>query len=315
MDSRLTVADCRAALYKEVDATDVYSSEFLPKLNEVCERYMLSGKWKGMVVKLSLPASSGFVTLPRAFQNLLVHRYRGYPGPMFTQYHEFSVNGPGELREANAYSGQLVDAGDGFATQADIETPGTLRVIPGSSDDADKVIRVYGEDADGKEIFDADGLRGKNITLVLPSANTVQVFSKVTGIAAPQNIVAHWTLAVVNGSEVTEIGHYAPGETRPRYRRYKTGKTESAIEVLAQRRFVPAVAESDWVVPGNLTALRYGLQALRYEDAAQLQEAQAVFSRGLAFLNQEARLSRGGAQPTLNLRFFGVRGASFPATI
>lgn len=315
MESRLTVADCRAALYKEVDATDVYSSEFLPKLNEACERFMLSGKWKGMVIKLALPASQGFVTLPRFVQTLLVQRYKGYPGPMFTHYYEFSINGPGEVNDQYAYPGMLIDMGDGFCTQADIETAGTLRLTPGSVDDAGKVIRLYGEDENGEEIFDADGVRGLNVTLAMPSVTTTQQFSKVTGITAPQNIVAYWTLSVFNNPTLTEIGQYAPGETRPRYRRYQTGKTEDTIEVLAQRRFVPAVAESDWVVPGNLTALRYGLQALRYEDAAQLQEAQAVFSRGLAFLNQEVRLSRGGAQPTLNLKFFGVRGRSFPATM
>lgn len=315
MDTRLTVADCRAALYKEVDATNVYSSEFLPRLNEVCERFMLSGKWKGMVVRVSLPASQGFVTLPRAFQNVLVHRYKGVPGTMFTHYFEFSVNGPGEFHDQNAYPGTLIDLGDGFCTQADIETAGPLRLSPSSASDDGKVIRLYGEDENGAEIFDSSGIRGIDVTLASPYVDTTQQFSKVTGITAPQNIADYWTLSVFNAPTATEIGQYAPGETRPRYRRYKTGTTEDTIEVLAQRRFVPAVAESDWVIPGNLTALRYGLQSVRYEDAAQLQEAQAVFSRGLAFLNQEARLARGGAQPTLNLKFFGVRGRTFPATM
>lgn len=311
MDSRLTVADCRAALYEEVDATDVYSSRFLPRLNEACERFMLSGKWKGMVVRVSLPAAQGFVTLPRNFQNILVHRYKKVPGTMFTQYHEFSVNGPGEVDEAFKYPGMLIELGDGFATQADIETPGVLTLTPGSADDVGKVIRLYGEDENGAEIFDADGIRGLNVTLALPSVTTTQQFSKVTGITAPQNIVAYWTLSA--GAD--EIGSYAPGETRPRYKRYQTGQTDEAIEVLAQRRYLPLVSESDWVIPGNLTALRYGLQALQYESAAQLQEAQAVFGRGLSFLNQEAALARGGARPAFNIRFFGVRGRTIPTTI
>jgi hypothetical protein len=311
MDSRLTVADCRAALYNEVDATDVYSSLFLPRLNEVCERFMLSGKWKGMVVRLTLPASQGFVTLPRNFQNILVHRYKKIPGPMFTHYHEFSVAGPGEVDSAFAYPGFLIDMGDGFATQADIETAGTATLAPDSVDDVGKVIRLFGEDENGNEIFDSDGLRGINVTLALPSVTTTQQFSRITGITAPQNIVGYWTLSVSGD----QIGSYAPGETRPRYRRYQTGVTEDNIEVLAQRRYVPMVSESDWVIPGNLTALRYGFQAMQYESAAQLQEAQAVFARGLAFLNQEARLSRGGANPTLNIRFFGVRGPTIPTTI
>jgi hypothetical protein len=123
-----------------------------------------------------------------------------------------------------------------------------------------------------------------------------------------------WTLSVVNGSTVTQIGTYYPGETRPTYHRYQTGVTSDPIQTLCYRRFIPLVAETDWVVPGNLSALRYGLKALAFERAGQLDLASAAFTTALAFLNQEAKASRGGAAGVPNLRFFGVRGRSIPIT-
>ena len=314
MDTRLTVADCRTALFDEVDATDVNSSLFIPRINEVCERFISSGKWKGTVSKVTLPVSTGFVTLPRWYQSVLTMSYQKSPFPIFSPFYEFSDNGPGSISDTYHFPGVLIDLGDGFCTQTDIETAGTLRITVGDAVDANKVIRLYGEDANGGVIFSNTGIQGLAVTTTSTVANTSQVFSKVTGIQAPSNMLYPWTLSVVNGSTVTQIGTYYPGETRPTYHRYQTGVTSDPIQTLCYRRFIPLVAETDWVVPGNLSALRYGLKALAFERAGQLDLASAAFTTALTFLNQEAKASRGGAAGVPNLRFFGVRGRSIPVT-
>jgi hypothetical protein len=311
MDTRLTVADCRAALYEEVDATDINSALFIPRLNEVCERFINSGKWKGTVSKVTLPVSTGFVTLPRWWQSALVMRYQKAPYPIFNPFYEFSDNGPGEISDTYHFPGVLIDLGDGFPTQSNIETAGTLRVTIEGAADANKTIRLFGEDADGNVIY-SSGNQGVDLTTVNPSATTSQVFSRVTGIQAPANMTMSWTLNVVNGLTVTQIGRYYPGETRPSYRRYQTGQTSEAIQTLCNRRFIPVVAETDWVVPGSLSALRYGLKALAFERAGQIDMAGPAFTTALVYLNQEARASRGGASGVPNLRFFGVRGRPIP---
>jgi hypothetical protein len=311
MDTRLTVADCRAALYEEVDATDINTAAFIPRLNEVCERFINSGKWKGTVGKVTLPVSTGFVTLPRWWQSVLVMRYQEAPFPVFSPFYEFSDNGPGEISDTYQFPGVLIDLGDGFPTQSDIATAGTLRVTIGDAGDENKTIRLFGEDADGDVIYSA-GNQGVNLTTADPTADTSQVFSRVTGIQAPANMQSPWTLSVVNGATVTQIGRYYPGETRPSYRRYQTGQTSKAIQTLCNRRFIPLVAETDRVIPGNLSALRYGLKSLAFERAGQLDMAGPAFTTALQYLNQEAKASRGGAAGVPNLRFFGVRGRSIP---
>lgn len=302
MDTRFTVADCRTALYTEVDATDINSALFLPALNEVVEYFTYSGAWKGNTPKVTIPASDGFFTLPRWYQSVLVLRYQRVPRPIFSTFYEFSESGPGELLDTDAFYGVLADMGDGFATQSDIATAGTLRVTIGGAGDAAKTIRLFGEDASGNVIYDSSGNQGINITTVNPSADTTQVFSLVTGIQAPTNMTLPWTLSVVNSGTPTQIGSYYPGETRPSYKRYRVGQTDEAIQTICRRRFVPLVAETDWVIPGNLRALRYGLKGLAFEKAGQIAEANSCFSTALGFLNDEAKAARGGARPMINIR-------------
>lgn len=309
MDTRLTVADCRNALYTEVDATDINSPLFLPALNEVVERYINSGKWKGAMVRVTLPIDGrNYISLPHWYQSVLVMRYQKVPRPIFTQFYEFSESGPGEIPDANNWTGVMVDLGDGFPTQVDIVDPGTLRITVSNASDANKTIRIFGQDEYGADIYSSDGSLGINVTTANPSVTTTQVFSKVTGVQAPNTIVAPWILSVMDGATPIPLSTYYPGETRPQYRRYQTGILNEAIQLICHRRFNILRNETDWVIPGNQTALRYGLKALAYEKAGQIDMAQAAFTTGLNYLNQEAKAARGGARISLNILPLGLMG-------
>ena len=302
MDTRLTVSDCRNALYTEVDATDINSALFLPALNEVVERFINSGKWKGQTPLVTIPVNGlNYFSLPRWYISVLVMSYLRCPVPVFTPFYQFSESGPGMLPDADAWSGVLIDLGDGFVTQYDIATAGTLRLAVSNSADAGKVIRLYGLDENGVEVYSPDGSLGLNVTLANPTVTTTQQFSLVNGVQAPANILAPWTLSVINSGTPTLLSTYYPGETTPRYRRYQTGQLEEAVKLICNRRYVPLRNETDWVIPGSISALRYGLKMLRYEGAGQLVEASQAFDRALDFLNQEAKSARGGSRITLNL--------------
>lgn len=301
MDTPLTLAEVRATLYKEVDASDPDSPEFLLRLNEGRMRLINSGKWKGSIMKLDIPASStGFITLPRDYLGVLSMTYRRIPRPVMSQFLPYIEVGPGTLDDTLQFQGSLVDYGDGYATQSDILEAGTLRVTVGGAGDAAKSIRLYGLDQNGAPIFDSSGVPGITVTTANPTVDTTQHFSAVTDILAPTNMALPWTLSVVNGGTPTQIGSYQPGESRPRYRRYFTGVTTDYIRTLCQRRFIPVVNETDWVVPGNISALRYILQMMAFEFAGQQEQANAAFGGALRFLNDEARISRAGAIPPLN---------------
>lgn len=298
MDTRLILSDVRTVLSPMVDPTNPNNPLFLEMLNEVCERYTNSGKWKGNVVTVKFEASSGFVTLPWTYASALAMTYDRYPYPIFTEYHQYVEEGPGKVDEALHWPGILIDMGDGFCTQADITNPSTIRVYSSAADD-DLKIRIYGE-LNGVTVYDSSGNEGEELTLAAPMVETTNQFTKITGFIKPHT-KARVYLKGWDGTTETLLATYQPNETRPSYRRYQTGTTEKEIRMICQRRFIPIVAETDWVSPGNLSALRAGIQSRLFEDATDPDAADASFTRGLNFLNDEAKAYRGGGRATLDI--------------
>jgi len=308
MNSRLTVSDVRAQLWTLADPNDINSAKFLRMLNEVCEKYILSGKWKGAVVNVDFDNAAGYISLPYEYYSVLCTTYNKCPVMTFSQFHTYQENGPGELDDARQWAGILIDLGDGFATQTDIETAGTLKIMTHVADDT-KTIRIFGLDTNGSVIYSNDGTEGELVTCVAPSVNTTNTFSKVTGIQATPDpavtMTRAWTLWV-NNAPAVQIGSYYPGENRPMYRRYQTGQAEKAIRVCCHRRFMLMRNESDWVIPGNLSALRSGFWSLNFMDGSDYASAQAAFADGLTWLNNEAKASRGGSAITTNFMNWGM---------
>lgn len=312
MNSRLTVLECDTLLRSEV-TNDPASTKFLNWLNEVCERYILSGKWKGAAVTAVFDSSAGYITLPSDFYSVLAMRYDRYPGsPVYSQYHPYMEFGVGEVDDTLKWPGFLIDMGDGFSTQTDIVEPGILKVYSSASDDGLQFLISGVNATTGREVFDASGVPIEEVVLASPSATTTVPYSRITGIQKPVTN-GYVTLSVVptNGDAEYQIGVYKPSETNIVYRRYQTGVAEDAIKVLCQRRFMTMRSDYDWVIPGNLTALRYGLKAMKFEEAQDFDSAQKCFQLGLSYLNAEAKSSRGGVQPDMNFSLFGTSHA-FP---
>lgn len=297
MNTRLTVADVRPQLYTLVDSSNINSPKFLPMLNEACERYFNSGKWKGMIVEVEFDSSPGYVTLPYEFLAVLATQYDRVPVLSYSQFHPYLINGPGDFDHAEKkWRGILEDMGDGYPTQLEMPVTGTLR-IKTHPDDNDKTIRLFGLNQNNEIIYDDDGVEGVAYTTQAPYVDTTEQFSQVLGIQSCPDptllMEKSWTLHVNDGND-TKIGSYYPGENRPMYRRYKVGQHDKRIRMICQRRFILMRNESDWVIPGNISALREGFWALNYLDGSDNDKAELAFNRGLNWLNSEAKSTRGG---------------------
>ena len=293
MNTRLTVADVRAALTPQFPNFDI------SKLNEICERITYSGKWKGAVLEVDFPSANGYITLPYEFEAVLCLTYDTAPVLAFSQFHQYQINGPGNIDQTRQWPGVLIDLGDGFAVQTDITTAGTLRVYTDAADNG-KTILINGLDQNGNPVFAANGSLGESVVCAAPFVTTTNQFSAVTGIQATPDptIVMQkgWTL-YSNGDAAT-IGTYWPGQSRPMFRRYQTGQADKTIRMLCQRRFIPVRNESDWVIPGNLGALRAGMWMWNFENGSDVQQAQVAWQQCLMWLNNEAKIARGGIIPS-----------------
>lgn len=297
MDTRLTLADVRAILAPMINSSDLNDPLFLQILNEVQERYINSGKWKGSIVTLRFESSTRFVTMPYNYAAVLAMTYDRCPYPIFTQFHQYVEEGPGKVDDTLNWPGILIDLGDGYCTQADIPAAGFVRIYSSALDNGD-VVRVYGN-LNGVTLYDADGNEGEAVTLAAPFVATTNQFTEITGFSKPLTTARVYAKSW-DGTTETLVGTYQPNETRPCYRRYQTGVADKEIRLICHRRFIPTVAETDWIIPGNLSALRAGIQSRLFEDASDMDSANASFARGISFLNDEAKTFRAGGRATLN---------------
>ncbi len=298
-------------LWSIVDPDSADQTAFRNALNMVCTQYINSGKWKGTIVEVTFAADlQGHITLPPFYQSALSSRYRYCTqAPIFTQFHEYVEGGIGELDDTREWAGILIDMGDGFCTTVDIITGGPLRLTSSASDNG-KTVRIYGNDLNGREIFDSSGNAGVNVTLAAPSVSTAESFSFISGVdKALTNFPV--SLYVIEGGVDVQLARYLPSETRISYRRYKTGIRNQILKTLCQRRPFPVYADTDWVIPGNLPALEIGLQAYMMRGGNFTESYQGMWDAGLALLNQEARAQRGGARPDVLIDQFanGLGGA------
>jgi hypothetical protein len=313
-NSRLTVADARAALEQYVASASIFVSQ----LNQVCERLQNSGKYKGSIIKVKFQPIVGYITLPPYYLSVLGGCFNRWPMPIFGEWHFYQESGPGIPRETASWIGQLVDRGDGFCSQRDVQQedadarpvipaePGAIRLYSTGSDNG-KVVRLFGvEEETGEPIVDNTGNLGENITLAAPFVDSTKHYSKLTDVIKPYtNAPVHAWVVPQSGSANYQIATWLTMETRPRYHRYFVGHSENAVEVLCQRRFVPVRAETDWVIPGNLAALKFGLKALRHEDSGYEERAAENWGTSLKWLDDEAASTRGGAQPPVPVDIWG----------
>ncbi len=303
MNSNLTIADARRLIGDLFNAED-----FVGLLNRASERVINSGLWKGAISYAAFPTVTNYFTLPYQFLSVIGAQWFRCPVPVFGQFHDFVIGGPGQPLSGFPPQGIVEDLGDGYPTQSDIPTDAsTLRITISNSADAGKIFRLFGEDANDRQIFDSHGM-GLNLTTINSSADTTQTFNAITGVQAPVNgdgssaMIGSWTLSSVSGATVTELGYYYPNEARPSYRRYRIGVTSStntqvpnAVTVLVRKRFLPVYKETDPLLIDNIGALTFGMQAIDSENAKN--PAQPLWDQCFAILNQELHATRGAARP------------------
>jgi hypothetical protein len=302
--SRLIVADVRRQLESMATTPDL----FLPELNQVVERYidLLLDKAFYEEVDFGNGTTTGFFTLPRQFDSCMGVVGNNFSVASYSEFHQYRELGVGYQVPTQMTMPGIMDMGDGWVTQGIITTPGVLRITVGP-DDANKVVRLGGLDDNNLEIFNPSvpGAKGIGIVTVFPFVDTTVEFSSLLRVMTDNIFEDYWTISVVNGSTVTQIAQYAPGEQRPNYRRYKTGMVDPnmTIRMLCRRRYVPLVHETDWVTPDHIGALKMGLQALNMEQGERQDLAANNWASGFTMLQNRMKSFRGSSKTAFNSPF------------
>jgi hypothetical protein len=303
----MTLAQARQLLHQHISPNGPDDSAVPARINEVCERFFVSGRWKGMMVEVDLDATQGYVTLPRRCEAVLGVTVNKAPRTPFSRWYSFVPGGPGEISSGNYTGPDLVlDAGDNHPVFRDSPYDTfRLRVkVPSTSDrDTGNYVVLKGSDADGNPVYSGDGSEGLLLNLTAAENTTSQYFSTLTSVLKPLTN-GYLTLWAVNAAgQETQIVEYEPGETDIGYRRYTIKQSDNSetptVRALCKRRNVPVLSENDDIIPDNMGALKLGLISLKYEDTNDLERATEYFTRALSLLNAELKESRGAQMNTL----------------
>lgn len=314
--SQTTVLDVRQQLGWLVSNDDIYAKNFLRNLNLARQRIIQSGRWKGCVVETVFNGSTGYITLPPHMASIEGVTLNGCPTISFTKDYPYAVYGPGTLQHVTAGLGFLIDAGDHWVTSVDHIAGQQLRFVISNPEDVNPpdneelIIRIFGEDSNGNELYDGNGFAGMDLKITSATQVFTPALNKFTGFQKPQ---LRGTMEVQSwdGANATTLQVYQPWETRPRYKRYRTGTypSDKPIGCQCRLRYTPVCADTDFVIPDNLNAIELAMQAIDCQHSRDYQGAQAAWNICYNILNQEYANLRGKSIPTLTIIGPGQSGA------
>ncbi len=330
MTSGITVADARALLAGYVSPEDTNSSKFLSYLNQVRERIINSGKWRGTTFKAVFDTTRDYITLPREAEALLGIHVSTTPYPIQSGWFEYLQSGPGRLDNPDEASsnardfGTLIDMGDNFCTLNDIAVPGLVAFKCFDTEDSNigLTVNIQGLGANGLPVYDGEGRLGETLPIKdgsTPLTYTQNLFSKITNVSRPTTRGATQLLLQVyeppTPTPDISLSTYAPGETNPQYRRYRLPATDKTVIGTCKLRYLPLQGETEPVTPNNIGALKMGLLALNYEDVNDMATAESFWSKCFTLLDDQMREHRGSARYVPNVKFFPGNANPIPTVI
>ena len=287
------------------------SSAVVNYVNQATQRLLYAMKSVGTYGRFRITTngneSNSIITWPRHIEAIESVAVNQFPSVIRNGWFEFVENGPGVMDSTSGIGNQLVDAADAYTTSDIITTgnPKKIKCIPVLAEATGIYITIYGEDANGNLVITNQAgsiLRGERIS-INGSGQTTNTFSKITGITkgATNGVVKLYEVDTVTLVERL-IATYEPDETRPVYRRsiipglQNNGACVACggvdgdppqVDVVGKLRYIPVVNDTDWLLIGNLPALKLEIMAIRKEENDLLNEAMGYHAKAIALLQEE----------------------------
>lgn len=191
-----------------------------------------------------------------------------------------------------------------------------IRVYADVAEAADAVITLQGYDENGIWIrtqVDGEWIDGEQVAISTTPTVSTKLFSNLVAVQKP---VTNGNVRLYEyNTDTTDqraIAVYEPSETNPSYRRSFIPGLENArccdtnncdddsedsdtacrrvkVTAIARLEFVPVSADSDWVIPGNIPALKDMMQAVRFMEMNDPVMAAACSGRAFDLLRRQLR--------------------------
>lgn len=289
--NRNTYGNAQTARIAEALNIAPTDGRFAKYVNAASERILWRGKYWGTYVRYAVTPTSQFFTVPPFIDTVEKIAVCRWPIPVRGQFFEYLGTGWG-TRDRTLPNGSGVWEAlvmGTFPTVVDVSSPGgTLTVKCDVSTDVAKTVLILGYDLNNNWVRTNQGgvvLDGEVVALSQGAGtNTVTQFSSVTGVQVISTVAldGQWWL-YQGGVSGTLLSNYQFWETNPSYKRYQVpfiNSTTSTIEIMGKKAFYPVKNPNDYLVIGNLHALKLGCMAILAEEDRNFVEAAILWTGG-----------------------------------
>lgn len=309
--------------------------------NEATSRLLIAGgetgwygTWQKMVFNVS--PSDPYITLPRQVARLINLDVCRFPVRIQNAFYEFLEAGIG-LQPGCPSACQVLETYDRgnvptFRDITAIGNPKLIRVYLTNERDHEHRVLIQGLDQNGSVVRTLDNgidTEGEYLVLDDPFTDSAFFYSKITGVQKDLTAgdVRIYEVDSVTGAQ-TLISLMEPGETVGWYRRYFINgicntccgditsnscgvpvvPNTTQITAMAKLEFVPVVVDTDYLLIGNLPAMKAECFAVRYEESdneKSLAMAAVKHKQAIQFLNSELVHYVGRERPAVNYAPWG----------
>lgn len=306
-----------------------------------------TGFWGGwQKVVFSVNRCKPYLTLPREFARIINLDVCRYPVRIQNEFYEMLEAGIGlqDFCQRRDWCGALEGYERGvWPSMVDLTpTNQYLRVyITDQRDIGRRILIGPATDQNGNPIYSQDGNQSVNgfyLSFTQPFTTSTFVVTHFGAIQKDATFgdVLLYQVDATTGAQVL-LSRYGPDEITPAYRRYFINRLPCgcgtvqtplnpcttplpaspnvALTAMCKLEFIPALRPTDYLIIGNIPALIYEAQAIRYGgmDAPNAAALEAKnHAKAIKLLNDELRHYLGEFQPAVNVAPWGTARLARP---
>ena len=328
---RATLATAKNSGIPDILGMCETDTRFVQIVNEAHKRLVDEGKWWGTFQNYYIYiGSDGSLVWPRQVAAIESFAINDSPSRIRNGWYSYLETGYG-IRTAcqNSCETQMIDQGTAVVYEDMPDNTNYLQVYSEVAEDAAARILLQGYDGNGTWIRTLDGstwVDGEYVSISTTVQTTTNIFSTVTGVIKPiTNGPVRLSYYLAPGPAVP-IGYYEATETIPEYRKtlipglanvpnYTCPNDPTTIiqkrllQTVVKLDHVDVVTDNDFLVIGNIPALKMACKAVQFENQENQEKAVGYWAQARDLLLKELNHYQGeGVIEPARVEFIGSPG-------
>ena len=303
---RLRLSDVRSTIARVLGVCET-SDRVVDLLNEAQRRLLYRGKWVGTIARYRICINNSCFTWPRNIETIEAWSLCSTPGVIRNAFFEFLGNGPGRMTEDTSAVHTLLDRGFAATFDDPVATAeNKVRLHSSVTETAGLYANIQGFDENAqwvRTLHSGSWIDGENIEISSTYQYSTTRWSNITGFNKPVTNGPLWLYeySTTLSSVVKALGYYENDETVAYYRRSmipgladagsccgsESDCSNKTIMVLAKLAYIPVRVDADYLLLGNLPALKDMVRSIDFAEKNMPAEAAAYEASAIRELQNE----------------------------